>query len=251
MCVVHCSKVKGNPMTATKRTTSSMLLLVAVALLATTCSARTLNQEFITPEATPLAATSSFNPSALAAHAAASFCPCMESDAAAVAAAGPACNLDTDPNADCTNKAEFPLEAAQWVAAYYAHNKLWPPARFAKAASLSQVGADGQTQVITSSAAASGVVPAGVWTFNYKLGPFRLSGTIDTGALSVTAKEEVKILFWWKTIGSININTARPCITLGYPKIVGMSLCLELPSRALVLRASIVGQTVTVNLVRW
>jgi hypothetical protein len=173
----------------------------------------------------------------------------METDAAVVAAAAAACNLDTDPNADCTNKDEFPEEAARWVAAYYVQNKLWPPKRFARSASVFKVGADGQPEAVT--AAAGGVVPSGVYSFNYKLGPFKISGTIDTGALTVNAKAEVKILFWWKTIGSVNINTSRPCITLGYPKIVSLSLCLDLPGRTLVLRASILGQSVNVNLVRW
>jgi hypothetical protein len=112
------------------------------------------------------------------------------------------------------------------VAAYYTHNKLWPPRRFAKSASVFKVGDDGQTEAVVASA--DGVVPQGVLKFNYKLGPLRISGTMDTAALSVKAKADVKILLWWKTIGSVSINPAKPCITLGYPKIVPLSLCLDL-----------------------
>jgi hypothetical protein len=229
--------------TASSSSSSSMLLLAVVTLLATTCSARTLLQD--PPDDT----TTSFDGMAAAAAAPSSFCPCMESDSAAVAAATAACNLDNDPNADCTNKEEFPLEAAEWVAAYYTHNKLWPPQRYPRSASLFKVGADGKREAVT--VAAGGVAPQGVFSFNYKLGPFRISGTIDTSALSVNAKAEVKLLFWWKTIGSININPLRPCITLGYPKIVSLSLCLDLPGRALTLNASIVGKNVSVKLIRW
>jgi hypothetical protein len=152
-------------------------------------------------------------------------------------------------NGDCTKKAEFPEEAARGVAAYYTQNKLWPPRRFAKTASVFRVGDDSQTEAVVASA--DGVVPQGSYTFKYKLGPFKLSGSIDTSALSVSAKAEVKILFWWKTIGSININPAKTCITLGYPKIVSLSLCLDLPGRALVLNASILGKGVSVKLIRW
>jgi hypothetical protein len=233
-------------MTKPKTATSSLLLLALVALLSTTCSARTLNQDL--PEATTMATTASFDDMAAAA-APASFCPCMESDSAAVAAAAAACNLDNDPNADCTNKDEFPLAAAEWVAAYYTHKKLWPPQRYPRSASLFKVDADGKREAVEI--AAGGVAPQGVFSFSYKLGPFKISGRIDTSSLSVEAKAEVKLLFWWKTIGSININPLRPCITLGYPKIVSLSLCLDLPGRALVLNASIVGKNVSVKLVRW
>jgi hypothetical protein len=231
---------------------SLLLLLLALALLAATSTARTLHQDSYEADTPTLAAASSFtNDTSIvsASAAASSFCPCMQSNAAAVAAAAAACNLDTNPNADCTNKVEFPEEAARWVAAYYTQNKLWPPKRFAKSASVFTVGEDGQTEAVVASA--DGVIPQGVFSFNYKLGPFKISGTIDTGALSVNAKAEVKILFWWKTIGSISINPLKPCITLGYPKIVSLSLCLDLPGRALVLNASIVGKGVSVKLIRW
>jgi hypothetical protein len=231
---------------------SLLLLLLAMALLAGTSTARTLHQDTYDADAAPLAmaAAASFaNDTSIvsASAAAATFCPCMQFDVAAVAAVGAACNHD--PNGDCTNKAEFPEEAARWVAAYYTQNKLWPPRRFAKTASVFRVGDDGQTEAVVASA--DGVVPQGSYKFNYKLGPFKLSGTIDTTAMSVSAKAEVKILFWWKTIGSVNINTVKPCITLGYPKIVSLLLYLDLLGRALVLNASILGKNVSVKLIRW
>jgi hypothetical protein len=97
-------------------TSSSLPLLLALALIAGTSTARTLHQDTYDADDAPLAmvAAASFandTSSVSASAAAASFCPCMQSNAAAVAAVEVACNLD--PNGDCTNKAEFPEEAAR------------------------------------------------------------------------------------------------------------------------------------------
>jgi len=116
-----------------------------------------------------------------------------------------------------------------------------------------EVDADGnELEDVTATATASGVVPQKIYSITWSYYPLTVYLTFDTATFKLTVKAVVKVpVIGNRTLGPYIIQPPILCVTLGYPKILAVKLCISLVLRRLTLTGTILGTSVTFTLLRW